>query len=283
VVYLPDNGRDPELTAVLMKPRRKREINTMLEKGDREKTSCRRPDFGHSGGRRLGSGIESGVKQRPIGSTPASRLTPLREAPDQPSMRTRYRERGRSRSINLKSRVVPGLAQPAADVRHRYDNPVTMPAAQPNPQLACGARPLLLSRSGLDAATPCRRQGPYALRTVVDRRLNLVGDVPVGRDRLLQINTAPAHHAIARGVGAGFDQRCQLGYLLGDQPPCRPLGLRSISPSGPAALKRGTQSRSRCGPSRRSWPPRSDPALRRPPLSPATDAPGRHPSPPGLP
>src|SRR6185503_5691822 len=37
------------------------------------------------------------------------------------------------------------------------------------------------------------------------------------------------------------------------------------------------------GPSPRAWPPHSDPVLRRPPQSPATDEPGRHPSPPGLP
>ena len=49
-----------------------------------------------------------------------------------------------------------------------------------------------------------------------------------------RISASPAHHAVARELGAGSDQR-------------RPAGLRSISPHGPASLQRRTPSRSRCG------------------------------------
>ena len=42
----------------------------------------------------------------------------------------------------------------------------------------------------------------------------MTGDVPAGQDQLPQIDTAPAHDAIAREIGAGFNQGGQLGFLL---------------------------------------------------------------------
>ena len=34
----------------------------------------------------------------------------------------------------------------------------------------------------------------------------VIGDIPAGQDQLPQIDTAPAHHMIARELGAGFDR-----------------------------------------------------------------------------
>jgi hypothetical protein len=61
----------------------------------------------------------------------------------------------------------------------------------------------------------------------------MISEVPAGQDQLLQINTAPAHHAVALDVGTGFDQRRQLGFLLADQSPRRPRRLALDHP--PAA------------------------------------------------
>src|SRR3954447_8189243 len=45
---------------------------------------------------------------------------------------------------------------------------------------------------------------------LADRAL-VMSDVPAGQDLLPQIDTAPAYHAVALELGAGFDQRRQLG------------------------------------------------------------------------
>jgi hypothetical protein len=70
-----------------------------------------------------------------------------------------------------------------------------------------------------------------------------IGEMPAREDQLLQIDTAPAHHAIALEVGAGFDQPHQRGFLLRAQPPRRPRRLavdqsrqpRSIEAAHPVA------------------------------------------------
>jgi len=66
-------------------------------------------------------------------------------------------------------------------------------------------------------------------------RALVISNIPAREDQLPQVNTAPAHHAVALNVGTGFDQRRQRGFLLCAQPPRRPRRLavdQSLRPRG---------------------------------------------------
>ena len=92
--------------------------------------------------------------------------------------------------------------------------------------------------------------------------------------------SAPPHHA---EIGTGFDQPRQLVFLPALNRRVAPAGLRSSSPSGPAALKRCTQSRSVFRSIAPIWPRGPFLALVCRPQSPSADVPCRCPPPPGRP
>jgi hypothetical protein len=58
------------------------------------------------------------------------------------------------------------------------------------------------------------------------------------RDDPLEIHPAPAHDAVFFLIRSGLDDRCEFGHLLNRQARLGPSVQLSMSPSGPAALKR---------------------------------------------
>lgn len=79
-------------------------------------------------------------------------------------------------------------------------------------------------------------------------------------DDALEVGPPPAHDAVDLAVGPRLDDRGKLSQLLGRQTRLRAVQW-SKRPSGPAALKRWTQSRKVW----RSMPPIRDPSRRGPP------------------
>lgn len=105
----------------------------------------------------------------------------------------------------------------------------------------------------------------------------VVIDAEAAPDQHLQIDAAPAHHAIRLKVWPCLNEPRKLGLLLPVSRGAAPGAERSTSPNGPSALNRCTQSRSVC----RSMPPnprRRSPAhpAQRWPRSPANAALGQH-------
>jgi hypothetical protein len=101
-----------------------------------------------------------------------------------------------------------------------------------------------VTRAGADVGEAER------LQELADRAL-VIGDPKAIEDDALQVDPAPAHHAVHDPVRAGLDEFGDLGALLCREACSGPLDQPSSRPSGPCALNRCTQSRSVC----RSMPP----------------------------